>query len=87
MSLTSRRQFVLKILAGTLALPWLPAFAAKKKKAPPPPVCRLTAEQEEGPFYIKGEPLRSNVFSHALKSTTYARKSKEIKRLSYRTQY
>ena len=61
MSLTSRRQFVLKILAGTLALPWLPAFAAKKKKAPPAPVCRLTAEQEEGPFYIKGEPLRSNL--------------------------
>jgi len=58
----SRRQFVLKALAGSLALSWLPAFAArKKKKAPPAPVCRLTAEQEEGPFYIKGEPLRSNL--------------------------
>ena len=61
MSMTSRRQFVLKIVAGTLALPWLPAFAAKKKKTPASPVCRLTAEQEEGPFYIKGEPLRSNL--------------------------
>jgi protocatechuate 3,4-dioxygenase beta subunit len=58
----SRRQFVLKVLAGTLALSCFPAFAArKKKKAPPAPVCRLTAEQEEGPFYIKGEPLRSNL--------------------------
>ena len=57
----ARRQFVLKTLAGTLALSWLPAFAAKKKKAPRAPVCRLTAEQEEGPFYIQGEPLRSNL--------------------------
>lgn len=68
MNSISRRQFVLKALTGTLALSWLPAaftpaFAAKarKKKAPPAPVCRLTAEQEEGPFYIQGEPLRNNL--------------------------
>ncbi|HEX8957160.1 MAG TPA: intradiol ring-cleavage dioxygenase, partial [Burkholderiaceae bacterium] len=62
-SSTARRQFVLKALAGTLALSWLPAFAARKrkKKAPAAPVCRLTAEQEEGPFYIEGEALRSNL--------------------------
>ena len=57
----SRRRIVLKLAAAALALPWLPAFAARKKKAPPAPVCRLTAEQEEGPFYIQDEPLRSNL--------------------------
>lgn len=61
MGMISRRRFALKMLVGSLALYWFPAFAAKKKKAPPAPVCHLTAEQEEGPFYIQGEPLRSNL--------------------------
>lgn len=66
MSQSSRRKFVLQTLVGALALSWKTSWAVTRKKvqkkAPKPQnMCRLTAEQEEGPYYIEGEALRSNV--------------------------
>jgi len=37
------------------------AASAQLPKAQEPAVCRLAAEQEEGPFYIPGELLRSDI--------------------------
>ncbi len=56
----SRRRFVTSsvVFATTLELQraaWALGFSQQ------PPVCQLVAEQEEGPYFIPGEALRSNV--------------------------
>ncbi|WP_211468218.1 intradiol ring-cleavage dioxygenase [Collimonas silvisoli] len=57
---TTRRHFVSQILGSALAMSWARVFGATIP-ATKNNLCTLTPEQEEGPFYIGGEALRSNL--------------------------
>ena len=60
MTFLSRRRFITSSAACATALElqsaaWAFGFSQQA------PVCQLTSEQEEGPYFVKGEALRSNV--------------------------
>jgi protocatechuate 3,4-dioxygenase beta subunit len=56
----TRRGFVRTSLAATAALP----LRAARSFAIEPSACKLTAQQEVGPYYIPGELLRSDLAEH-----------------------
>jgi protocatechuate 3,4-dioxygenase beta subunit len=57
---TPRRHFIFQALGSVVALACT-RLSHALELAPPRPFCALTAEQEEGPFYIEDEALRSNL--------------------------
>jgi len=60
MSHTARRRFLQQSVAAALVASGIGKAHARKRESPHN-LCTLTAEQEEGPFYIEHEALRSNL--------------------------